>query len=359
MTILEILPQFLKEEKIRRDSWDKNAYIYKEGVYFHFVYNNNGASGDDIRYLSDKIFALDDLMGNDWHNVLAKPKFKVGDWIVDNEDKSVSQITQIVYSKVETDFYGYNHTNGYFANDFEKDYHLWTIQDAKSGDVLMCESGWTCIFKELDLDNNTFSSYCFMATDLDFMPYGGKCHTLDSRINGEITPATEQQRNLFFKKMKKAGYQWDADKKELRKTIKPNFKVGDWIVSNTQPAIIHELKPNYYLGKYLNGHDFCHKYTDEDKLHLWTIEDANDGDILYFDDYTIVIFKDLYNSSTFHSYCHIEDGVFDISKEEMPDWWEGKGFKPATKEQRDLLFAKMKEAGYVWDSDKKELQERK
>ena len=60
-----------------------------------------------------------------------------------------------------------------------------------------------------------FSSYCFMTADLDFMPYSGQCHTLDSRINGEIAPATEQQRNLFFKKMKEAGYGWDSDKKEL------------------------------------------------------------------------------------------------------------------------------------------------
>ena len=29
---------------------------------------------------------------------------------------------------------------------------------------------------------------------------------------------------------------------------------------------------------------------------------------------------------------------------------------PATKEQRDLLFSKMKEAGYEWDADKKELR---
>ena len=284
-----------------------------------------------------------------------KPFFNVGDWIVNNEDKSIGQITQIVYSKLDTDLYGYNHTNGYFANDFEKDYHLWTIEDAKPGDVLMCESGWTCIFKDSDLFNEMFSSYCFMTSCLDFVPYSSECHTLDSRINGKLTPATEQQRNLFFKKMKKAGYQWDADKKELHRIIESQFKVGDLVVSNGQPAIIHELKPNYYLGIYLNGYDFCHKYTDEDKLHLWTIEDAKDGDILHFNDDTIVIFKDLYNSSSFHSYCHIEDGVFDISKDEMPDWWEGKGFKPATKEQRDQFFKKMQEAGYEWDADKKEL----
>ena len=86
------------------------------------------------------------------------------------------------------------------------------------------------------------------------------------------------------------------------------------------------------------------------------IQDAKDGDIIYFSDRTIVIFKDLYNSTTFHSYCHIEDGLFDVSKDDVPDWWEGKGFQPATKEQRDLLFQKMKEVGYEWDADKKELK---
>ena len=90
--------------------------------------------------------------------------------------------------------------------------------------------------------------------------------------------------------------------------------------------------------------------------HLWTIKDAKDGDVLYFSDDTIVLFKDLYNSSTFHSYCYIEDGVFDISKDEMPDWWEGEGFYPATKEQREMLFTKMREAGYEWDDEKKELK---
>jgi hypothetical protein len=31
-------------------------------------------------------------------------------------------------------------------------------------------------------------------------------------------------------------------------------------------------------------------------------------------------------------------------------------FYPATKEQRDILFQKMKEAGYEWDSEKRELK---
>ena len=36
--------------------------------------------------------------------------------------------------------------------------------------------------------------------------------------------------------------------------------------------------------------------------------------------------------------------------------WSNKCFIPATKEQRDLLFAKMKEAGYEWNGEKKELR---
>ena len=118
------------------------------------------------------------------------------------------------------------------------------------------------------------------------------------------------------------------------------------------------------LGAYMELEMNFDKDSEEQKeqkswksdYHLWTIKDAKDGDVLYFSDDTIVLFKDLYNSSTFHSYCYIEDGVFDISKDEMPDWWEGEGFYPATKEQREMLFTKMREAGYEWDDEKKELK---
>ena len=66
MTIIEILPLFLKGEIIRRESWDKNAYYQKDGIVIHAVYNNNGTSGDYKTYLSEQTFSLDDIMGNDW-----------------------------------------------------------------------------------------------------------------------------------------------------------------------------------------------------------------------------------------------------------------------------------------------------
>lgn len=95
------------------------------------------------------------------------------------------------------------------------------------------------------------------------------------------------------------------------------------------------------------------------KLKSWKLSDANVGDILAFDNDTIVIFKDFYNSESFHSYCHIEDCIFDFSKDELPDLWNSEGFKPATKEQCNILFQKIKEAGYEWDINKKELRKLK
>ena len=39
-----------------------------------------------------------------------------------------------------------------------------------------------------------------------------------------------------------------------------------------------------------------------------------------------------------------------------PDCVEVNTVKPATKIQRDFLFRKIKEAGYEWDAEKKELK---
>lgn len=42
-----------------------------------------------------------------------------------------------------------------------------------------------------------------------------------------VHPATKEQRDLLFAKMREAGYEWDVDKKELRK-IKPHYDIADF-----------------------------------------------------------------------------------------------------------------------------------
>ena len=146
-------------------------------------------------------------------------KFEIGDWVVfNNKHQSIYQV-----EKIEDGYYILRHTHGgtfRICVLHNESLRLWTIQDAKDGDVLCCESGWTCIFKTL-VNDETFSSYCFMDSDKWFYETGSECHTLKEEFikayNGKIYPATKEQRDLLFQKMKEAGYEWDAEKKELKK----------------------------------------------------------------------------------------------------------------------------------------------
>ena len=90
----------------------------------------------------------------------------------------------------------------------------WTIQDAKDGDVIFYDSGWTCIFK--CIHGIWYSSYCFITDDGEFHT-GYERHAVDATINGNVQRATKEQRNLLFQKMKEAGYKWNPQTKTLVK----------------------------------------------------------------------------------------------------------------------------------------------
>ena len=178
-------------------------------------------------------------------------RFKVGDWVVnkfgdswhidslDNKNYQVSNVKG-----------NYN----YFPISKQDEMHLWTIQDAKDGDFLCCKSGWMCIFKSLNNYTNTFSSYCFMDSNKCFFNSGGECHTLDKEFinayNGEIYPATKEQCDILFQKIKEAGYKWNDETKTLKKLIKPKFNVGDKIRhKDTNKDDVYEIS-NIYDGSY-------------------------------------------------------------------------------------------------------------
>lgn len=145
---------------------------------------------------------------------MVEPKFKVGDWVVYcNED--VDLITGI-----EENGYCINN-GGYIPFICASDIRLWTIQDAKDGDVLATEdknftTPFVAIYKSLGdtiykglRDNLTFNSHCFIGFNGNFYE-GEDGHTIE-----DAHPATKEQCDLLFQKMHEAGYEWDADKKEL------------------------------------------------------------------------------------------------------------------------------------------------
>lgn len=142
-----------------------------------------------------------------------EPKFKVGDWVVYCND-DVDLITGI-----EENGYCINNS-GYIPFICASDIRLWTIQDAKDCDVLAWDdSKCIALFKNI-YDEDSFNSYGFV---------GGCTGTFESRqsyhdIEG-AHPATKEQRYLLFQKMHEAGYEWDAENKEL---IKIEQKPASW-----------------------------------------------------------------------------------------------------------------------------------
>ena len=174
----------------------------------------------------------------------------------------------------------------------------------------------------------------------------------------DLSDCSEEYRKAYYDGWNNCNQQHAQLKAEQKPTdkVEPKFKVGDWVVFNGLTLYIKEVVKGFYRtiskGGIINSYD----WNIDNIARLWTLQDSKPGDVLAFDNGTIVIFKDLYNSKTFHSYCHIEDGIFDVNKEELPDWWKGEGFKPATKEQRDTLMKAMSDAGYTFDFENRELK---
>ena len=155
------------------------------------------------------------------YNLLPKVGFKAGDWVViDNCNKSTYQVDSVR----EYD-YMLKHTHGglmSFPFSSAERLRLWTIEDAKDGDVLAADECYV-IFKEIDgLNIKCYCTYHYMGFNPSFY-----IDTLQNKT--AFKPANKEQREVLFDKMKGAGYQWDADKKELRK-IQPHYDI-----SNFQP----------------------------------------------------------------------------------------------------------------------------
>lgn len=156
--------------------------------------------------------------------------------------------------------------------------------------------------------------------------------------------------------LEKQGEQKPADK------IQPKFKVGDWLVNRN--GYLRQVIDIKYGNYYCIREECCDDATSpwfgvidyvENNWHKWTIADAKDGDVLAWNDsQCIAIFKKIYDKESFKSYGLA--GHCTNTFEPIQSYHDIKGAHPATKEQRDLLFQKMKESGYKWNAEKKELR---
>ena len=282
-------------------------------------------------------------------------KFKVGDWVVYNDNGCICQIKSIREDDyclwpLDSDVEGYLK-----ITDIDNKYHLWTIQDAKDGDILVTMDDERPFIYKGCLDSNHPDSpvaYCGINSKGYFQISGDKFAIWWTDMN--VQPATKEQCDLLFQKMKEAGYEWDSEKKKL---VEPKFYEGNWVVRGKTVAQIHDIQEQYYIGLDINGNDFTSsRFLSDDKIHLWTIQDAKDGNVLS-NGTTIFIFKDLLSDGSVMSYCDYDtnSGESDAFCP-LPMNLTCSKITPATKEQSDTLLKAMADAGYTFDFEKKELK---
>lgn len=149
------------------------------------------------------------------------------------------------------------------------------------------------------------------------------------------------------------------DKNSTDKT-KPRFKIGDFIVSDYCMGKVIALTDDAYLLDTGQGIPFSCKHD----VHIWTIQDAKDGDALsFYSEYRgnkivqvgiIEKYVGKYGgcSNTFKIYV----GVNWDNNLQIGEYMGYSDIHPATKEQRDILMKAMNDAGYKWNAEKKELK---
>lgn len=195
---------------------------------------------------------------------VVEPKFKVGDWIVENGvNRNPIQITSFEEDKGVGIKVWFNNGTGTYV-DFLKGYHKWTIQDAKDGDVLFQDlmGGYTFIYNGVNPNMAMLYSFIISNDGEDVLPYHiGKPNTGIGNIEENkniIYPATKEQRDFLFQKMKEAGYEWSN---KDRKLIKTEEQSEQGAINDTNEEVSEELKAASILHSELVRNQSC---IDED-----------------------------------------------------------------------------------------------
>ena len=168
-----------------------------------------------------------------------EPKFHEGEWVVfNNKHQSIYQV-----EKIENGYYILRHTHG---GSFrvcvlhDESLRLWTINDAKDGDVLVIEKTKTTyetifIFKEIE-DTHIIHYVYYLNTGIEQVFEKRSANGFVGFIDEVVHPATKEQRDTLLKAIKDAGYEFDFMKKELKEVVEPKFKVGYTIVPKHNPT---------------------------------------------------------------------------------------------------------------------------
>ena len=192
------------------------------------------------------------------------------------------------------------------------------------------------------------------------------------RVGDEIKTSNEE--SLTITKIDEKGYWsedlficgfdeeciWDLVGQKHADKIEAKFKVGDWITDNNSTFQIVKVENEWYYAD--DGDKICfdvaHQY-----YHLWTIQDAKDGDVLctYECGTPKIVFilkgtPKKHYALSYYCYYNIMYPHFESDSEKGCLLPNDEDVKPATKEQCDVLMKAMADARYTFDFEKKELK---
>ena len=186
-------------------------------------------------------------------------------------------------------------------------------------------------------------------------------YSVDAKIVGECLKQMNGEKvAMAIMDTEKQDEQQPIDK------VEPKFKVGDWITNGDYTWKIVEVKPLDYILQSQDGNivDDTIFHVDE-QFHLFTIQDAKDGDVLASElcD-SIILFKGINDDNNIDFYCDYDFSEIDLPGDRFSvnngqhygNVEDSKDFHPATKEQRDTLMKAVADAGYIFDFEKKELK---
>ena len=183
---------------------------------------------------------IEEISGNQGKNSPNEAKFKKGEWVV--YDGWTTQIMEVYED-------GYaNDRQGFIPKVREDSMRKWTINDAKDGDVLVTQKTditYESIFIFKKNENNRIIQYLhYFTTDADEEVC--EARSIDGFlgfVGTTVHPATKEQCDLLFQKMKEKGYVWDAEKKELKTYASETMNEKDAIDNGFTEMMLKEQKP--------------------------------------------------------------------------------------------------------------------
>lgn len=242
--VINILKQMVKEGQISQEAAEKyfptifkKKKINEERIrkciidtlksYHHLISTGGITKEDMISWLEKQSKQNDNV----------ESKFNEGDWVVTRNGK----VNQVI--SVDEDGDGFTLDDGtYFSGSWKDNYHLWSIKDAKKGDILVTEDGRPFIFKDCsDIDHHDAPvAYCGIDCVYNLtISKNNQWWTSD-----KVCPATKRQQDLLFKKMKEVGYTFDFGKKEFDERQNPDWSEEDEKMVNDIIAVINTLRYN-------------------------------------------------------------------------------------------------------------------